>query len=243
MRSSPLIAVNGLWADGEKPGLRLHQQYLDPLLRAGATPVGVAPKVGSDYLERLLDSVDGVLLTGGDDFETEALGLGPIHPEANPTPTHKQRLDFDLLRLALERELPVLGICYGMQLMGLLGGSRLLQHLPSDRPGCQEHEGGVEHSVRIEPGSKLAQSLKLETDETLVVSRHHQALADVQSPWIISAQDSEGLIEAIEHPSHRFAIGVQWHPELCTPPGPQAELFHAFVGAAQQRTFQPSSAT
>ena len=97
--------------------------------------------------------------------------------------------------------------------------------------------------MRIEPGSKLAQSLKLETDEILVVSRHHQALADVQSPWVISAQDSEGLIEAIEHPSHRFAIGVQWHPELSTPPGPQAELFHAFVGAAQQRALQPSSAT
>jgi len=193
-------------------------------------PVVIPPIGGPADIERLLDCVDGVLLTGGDDFDTERLGLGPTHAAADPVPTEKQDFDFVLIQKALERDLPILGICYGMQLMGLHGGGELFQHLPEDRPGCQEHKGNVIHDVRIEAGSKLARLLGVETIAT--VSRHHQALARVASPWMASAVDSEGLIEAIECKGRSFAIGVQWHPELAGEGSGHDRLFRGLVGAA-----------
>jgi len=223
----PIIAVNGQLVDG---ALKLDNRYADSVLKAGGVPLVVPPIGGPADIERLLERVDGLLLTGGDDFDTERLGLGPTHPAADPVPTEKQDFDFVLVQKALERDLPILGICYGMQLMGLQGGGELYQHLPEDRPGCQEHKGNVIHDVRIEPGSKLARLLGVETIPT--VSRHHQALARVASPWTASAFDGEGLIEAIECPGRSFALGVQWHPELAGEGSGHDRLFRGLVGAA-----------
>ena len=200
---NPIIAVNGQLVAG---ALKLDNRYADSVMKAGGVPVVIPPIGGPADIERLLDCVDGVLLTGGDDF------------------------DFVLIQKALERDLPILGICYGMQLMGLHGGGELFQHLPEDRPGCQEHKGNVIHDVRIEAGSKLARLLGVETIAT--VSRHHQALARVASPWMASAVDSEGLIEAIECKGRSFAIGVQWHPELAGEGSGHDRLFRGLVGAA-----------
>ena len=233
-RSTPLVGLTGLWieppAPGRTPRVALAHGYADALLRAGALPV-VLPSVGDGAaLDGWLDALDGLVFSGGDDFDTERLGLGATHPSADPVPHAKQDWDLALARRALERELPVLGVCYGMQLMGLACGARLLQHLPDDRPGGREHAGGVVHSVRVEAGSKLAGALGVETVD--VVSRHHQALADVAAPFAVCARDDEGLIEGIEHTSHPFAVGVQWHPELSPPGGPMDALLAAFVDAA-----------
>jgi gamma-glutamyl-gamma-aminobutyrate hydrolase PuuD len=226
----PRIAVNGLLQAGDPPRLSLPTTYLDAVLRAGGTPFVLPPMGGPLDVERLLDGADGLLLTGGDDFELERLGLGATHPAAVRTPTSKQDFDFELARCALEQGLPVLGICYGMQLLGLAGGGRLLQHLPEDRPGAREHAGGALHPVAVEPASKLAGVL--EVGELEVLSRHHQALSTVASPWRVSGRDDEELIEAIEHTAHPFAIGVQWHPELAPEGSPHDRLFRGLVAAA-----------
>lgn len=226
----PLIAINGLLLTEKKERLALDMRYSDAVWNAGGFPVPVPPLADAAYREVLLARVHGLVLTGGDDFDTEVLGQGPTHPRADVTPRRKQDFDLALTRAALDRGLPTLGICYGMQCMGLVGGARLLQHLPEDRPGIQEHSGGVEHQVRLEPQTKLASEMGV--NRVPVISRHHQALDQISAPWTVSARDDEGLVEAIEWPEHPFAIGVQWHPEASPSDGPHGRLFRALVAAA-----------
>jgi putative glutamine amidotransferase len=230
MIAPPLIGINGLALTKPKPGLRLDDHYPQAVLNAGGIPVAICPMGSADELDQLISRLDGVLLTGGDDFDMEHLGLGVTHPEASPTRTGKQDFDFRLLEATERANLPTLGICYGMQLMGVAHGATLLQHLPEDRPGCQEHSGGIEHEVLPQAESKLALCTGLE--QVNVISKHHQALRDAPKGWTISARDGQGLIEAIENPSVDFMLGVQWHPELSDPDGPNGRILKSFVQAA-----------
>jgi putative glutamine amidotransferase len=230
----PVIAINGEMTPGESPGVALKNRYADAVLKAGGIPVVVAPVGGPADVRRLLQRVDGLLLSGGDDFDTERLGLGPTHAAAKPVPGPKQDFDVELVREALDLQLPVLGICYGMQLMALVEGGELHQHLPEDRPGGAPHSGGVVHPVAIEPRSRLGALLEVSSLE--VVSRHHQAVRSVGARWQVAGRDPEGLIEAIERADHPFAFGVQWHPELSAEGGPNDRLFRALVFAAGVRS-------
>ena len=230
LQPRPLIAINGLLLTGETPALKLANRYANAILKNGGIPVVIPPMGGPTDVDRLLERVDGVLLSGGDDFDTARLGLGPVHPKAELTPSEKQEFDFVLAHAVIAKRIPVLGICYGMQLLGLAEGARIHQHLPDDRPGCQEHKGRVTHTVDVVEGPQLARLLRERTVE--VVSQHHQALASVAEPWRVVGRDSEGLIEAIERGGHPFAIGVQWHPELAREGSAQDRLFQGLVGAA-----------
>lgn len=232
----PLIALNGCLEAERDPRLTLRTRYADAVLRAGGVPVAIPPVGGPRDLRALLERVDGLVLCGGDDFHTEPLGLGPTHPAANPVPPEKQTFDLELVRAAVELGVPTLGICYGMQALGLAEGAELLQHLPEDRPGAREHAGTVRHPVRVRAGTKLAGALEVEQLD--VVSQHHQALTRVQAPWTVSATDDEGLVEAIERADHPFCVAVQWHPELASEGAADARLFRALVAAASLSTAQ-----
>lgn len=242
MRRPPLIAINGLALRKPKPGLRLDDHYPQAILQAGGVPLAVCPLGEEHDLDEILSRVDGLLLTGGDDFDMEHLGLGETHPAASPTAKDKQDFDFRLLAAAERANLPVLGVCYGMQLMGVAHGAPLLQHLPEDRPGCQEHGGGAEHWVLPEPESKLGCVAGLwaeHADPTpskrmAVISKHHQALGEAPQGWLVGARDEQGLIEAIENPRARFMVGVQWHPELSDPKGPNGQILRSFIQAAAE---------
>lgn len=212
MPTPPLIAIDGELLVEPVPAVRLPNRYADAIQLSGGLPLAL-PALGDEgFVEDVLDRVDGLLLSGGDDFDTAALGLGPTHTAAKPVPAAKQTFDLHLVKRAIEREIPVLGVCYGMQLLALAEGGDLHQHLPEDRPGSREHAGGVRHEVQLAQGSKLAGLLGV--SQLTVVSRHHQALSKTGPDWIVSAVDDEGLIEAIEREAHPFALGVQWHPEL-----------------------------
>ena len=239
----PLIGIVGQFVPDERPYLKLANTYADAVWRAGGVPVALTPSGDAVGLEQLCERLDGLLFSGGDDFDTARLGLGPTHDCADPVPGVKQDLDVELARLALDRRLPVLGICYGMQLLALVEGGSLHQHLPDDRPGCQEHAGGRVHPVLVTAGTKLAAATGLERLE--VVSRHHQAVAQVGPLWTACAMDEEGLIEAIERVEHPFAVGVQWHPELAQVGDANDGIFRAFVEAAAESraTRQPIGAT
>lgn len=245
--SRPVIAVNGLF-HADDPMLRLRQRYPDFVRRAGGIPVALPAVFAegddgaarlADEADALLERFDGLLLTGGDDFHAGPLGLGMTHPSAETTHLPKQRFDLALAEAALRRDMPVLGICFGMQCLGLVGGATLHQDLPRELPEggprATEHTASAIHAVRPKEGTKLANACGLAPFQ--VVSRHHQALRTVPPPWIVSGMDEENLIEAIEHPSHRFAVGVQWHPELSPallPDDTSADaLMGAFIAAAR----------
>jgi putative glutamine amidotransferase len=231
----PLIAIAGeLVVTDVKPPrseVRLSQRYVAAVERAGGLPLVVG--YGSqEHLAELVERVDGLVFSGGDDFDLARMGLGPTHAAAKPVPGHKQDFDLALARLALASGLPVLGICYGMQLLALSEGGSLHQHLPDDRPGAQPHAGGIEHAVRLLAGTKLRACAGVPT--LAVISRHHQAVAGVVPPWRVAGVDEEDLIEGIERLDHPFALGVQWHPELSGAPE-HARLFAALVAAARGR--------
>lgn len=227
----PLITINGELEPGKTaPRLSLNVLYADAVLRAGGVPVAIPPVGGPRDVARLLASVDGLVLGGGADFDLERLGRGKNHPSVDTVMPAKQDFDVELVRAALERDLPILGICYGMQIFAVVDGGSLHQHIPDDRPGAREHRGNVLHSVELVASTKLANLI--ESSELEVVSSHHQAVASVGPRWIVSARDDQGLIEAIERPDSAFCLGVQWHPERSPQGSPHDRLFRGLVGAA-----------
>jgi len=234
----PWIAIVGELVEGERVEARLSQRYVDAVERAGGLPF-VVPYHSEELQGELLERADGLVFSGGDDFDTARLELGPTHPAAKPVPARKQDFDITLARRSMAAELPTLGICYGMQCLALAEGGTLHQHLPEDRPGAQPHAGGVRHEVRVLAHTRLRALTGLPTLE--VVSRHHQAVASVGPQWLVAGVDTEDLIEAIERREHPFALGVQWHPELSTDLA-QARLFAGLVDAARQHALTRLSA-
>jgi putative glutamine amidotransferase len=233
----PVVVIAGV-SDAERGRSVLSDGYGEAVLRAGGLPLIRPAGVGSPALiDDLLEYADALLIPGGRDLDTERLGLGPVHPQARLVPPGQQDADAALVSAALGRGIPVLGICYGMQLLGLVGGGCLHQHLPDDAPGSVVHRAAdgeeVRHDVTILPGTRTAAALGLSGGGSLHIhSSHHQALASAGPGWQVTARDADGLIEGIEHAGPGLAIGVQWHPERADPGGAQDGLFAILVAAA-----------
>lgn len=182
--------------------------YVDAVSRAGGLSVLLpcVPDLAGAYAARC----DGLVLTGGVDPRTEAFGE-PTDPRARPMDPRRQT--FELALLAAAETMPascVLGICLGMQLMGLRAGARLDQYLPDACPGAAIHEGLSRHAVRLHVRDSVI-SADPSTAPT-VLSNHRQALADPGRLRLV-ATAADGVIEAIDDPARRFYAGVQWHPE------------------------------
>ncbi len=199
MKKRPLI---GLSADFVDNYARLRRTYLDMVEAAGGIPVILPPKAA--LREEMLDRVDGVILTGGDDIDVSKFGI-PLHPKAECMPAERQDAEFALLQaLDARPDKPVLGICLGMQLMGVHRGNPLIQHLGDLLPDADRHRNDAIHPVEAERGSLLKSGA--------VRSWHHQAIAEAKGFDIIARSD-DGVIEGIVDPKRRFYLGVQWHPE------------------------------
>jgi putative glutamine amidotransferase len=203
------------------PEMALGMTYLQAIERAGAVPV-VLPPVVSD-LESLIARLDGVCLSGGPDLDPEAYGARDRHAELGPTEPSLDAFELALARAALERGMPLLGICRGAQALNVACGGTLHQHLPGHR---QSEPGSLTtHDVEVLAGTRLAGLIGPGT--YAVNSFHHQAVDRLGAGLRVSAHAADGTVEAIEGPG--FAIGVQWHAETLA----DGRLFEALVEAAE----------
>lgn len=211
----------------------LSRDYTDVLTRAGAIPVLLPPVDRPGAAAHAIGRLDGLVLSGGGDIHPAYLGGEGLHPEARPIHRDRDDWEVDLVRAALDRGLPVLGICRGIQIMAVAFGGRMHQHLP-DVIGHDAHRPGpgayADTSVRTRPGSRVAELLGA---EATVACHHHQAVRDLSgSGFVATAWSDDGVIEAMEHPDHDFVVGVQWHPEKRG----EVALFAALADAAVSNT-------
>jgi putative glutamine amidotransferase len=201
--------------------------YASAIEAVGAEPLPREARLGLD-----IGSCGGLLLTGGSDVDPSLYGEAPW-PETELADADRDAAERALIDEALARDLPLLAICRGMQILNVHLGGSLIQHLPTAARHVRRtpDKSLPAHRVAIEPGTLLASIARSEAWD--VNSRHHQAVARIAKGLIVSARDSEdGTIEAVESPLRRFVIAVQWHPEnqALQDPG-QRQLFEAFAAA------------
>jgi putative glutamine amidotransferase len=213
------------------PWYALRQNYMSSLADAGALPVALPHE--ADAVSDYLNNINGLIVTGGAfDVDPTLFGAADRH---DTVVTKDRRTSFELAitRAALDRDMPVLGICGGQQLLNVALGGTLIQHIPDTVAGALAHEqpnprDEAGHEVAIVAGTQLHDIVGTAT--LAVNSAHHQAVAEPGPGLVVDATAPDGVIEGIESPDHRFCIGVQWHPEFSISDGDR-KLFTAFVAA------------
>ena len=240
---SPLILVTTTQTgDGDRmPAASLATPYIVGIERPGATALLVTPAHRSASRERLLDMADALMLSGGEDIAPQRYGAEPgLH--LGIVNHERDEMELEVLRGALERGMPILGICRGMQLLNVALGGTLIQDLPSEKGGEIRHkqEGSLlsrTHLASVEPGSRLHGIFG--NPDFCINSFHHQALDRVAAPLRVVARAEDGIVEAVESAEHPWLCGVQWHPErgeaelMEDPRDPDRRLLWAFVDAAR----------
>ena len=212
------------WGAWQLDAALVPADYVRGVVRAGGAPLLVPP--GAD-LEVTLSVVDGLVFTGGSDVDPELYGAN-AHPETAGVIRERDDFELELMGAALERDVPMLAICRGSQMLNVARGGDLEQHVP-DRVGTELHREvpGVfsEHDVEVDPATRLGSIVGPSVD---VKSHHHQGFGRIGDGLRVSARAADGTVEAIEDPAGRFTLGVLWHPEA----GDDAALFEALVAEA-----------
>ena len=221
---------------GITPSNRL-SDYLESVKRAGGEP-----RVLSLDVPPTLDGLDGVLFTGGGDVDP-AHYHDARHPKTDEPDPARDAFELALAKLALAKGTPLLAICRGLQVVNVAAGGTLVQDIPAQLNQALGHQvdlpaSAIAHEVWVTPGTVLARVMQEELggSEVLQVnSRHHQAIGKTAEGFTISATAPDGIVEAIERPSARFCIAVQWHPENFWRTGEFRSLFEEFVKAAESQ--------
>lgn len=210
----PVVGVMPLW-DDEKDSIWMLPGYLEGIMDSGGLPVIFPLAEDEEDLEQLVRSCDGFLFTGGHDVSPEMYQESPLEGLVDTCP-RRDRMEAVILRKALERDLPVLGICRGLQLINVCLGGGLVQDLPTQHvPGTEHHQtppyDRPVHDVTIPEATPLRDCLGC--DRLSVNSYHHQAVRKLAPALQAMAFSPDGLVEAVYMPGKRFLWAVQWHPE------------------------------
>jgi len=215
---------------------RLLPDYVESVRRAGGEPCVL--QINADAS---LKELDGVLLTGGGDIAPAYYHAAP-HPKTNPPDAARDAFELELARLALESDVPLFGVCRGLQVMNVAAGGTLIQDIPSEVNHPLGHQVdnplyAIAHEVWVARDSTLGRAMQEELGDGEVLqvnSRHHQAAGQMASSYRVTATAPDGVIEALERPESRFCIAVQWHPENFWRTGEFRALFEEFVTACEK---------
>ncbi|MCC6793050.1 MAG: gamma-glutamyl-gamma-aminobutyrate hydrolase family protein [Thermomicrobiales bacterium] len=234
---SPFVATTGA---GELERYAIAACYVKAVLAAGGIPIVLPPQDGN--VESILELVDGLLFSGGADIDPAIYGDSDVHPTTYDIHPLRDRFELDLIKRAVEDDIPTFCICRGIQVLNVACGGTLYQHVPDQHTDAIPHRQGEtghrnhesSHTVVAEPGSLL--SAAYGATEIPVNSYHHQAVKDVAPGLHASAASPDGLVESVEIPGKRFVLGVQWHPEMMFESDPlHLAPFRQLVEAAAAR--------
>jgi len=228
----PIIGITSYaqparWGAWELPAALVPYHYVESVERAGGRALVVPPS--TDGVDETLDVLDGVVFSGGIDVDPAVYGA-ERGDKTDPAQAHRDAGELALLERALERDVPTLAICRGFQLLNVLRGGDLDQHLP-DTVGHDGHRQVLgtfsEHGVDVKPGTRLAGIIGVHHE---VQSSHHQGVGRVGEGLVETAWADDGSLEGLEDPARRFAVGVLWHPEM----EDDKRLFEALVDEARR---------
>jgi len=228
-------AQTGVW---DVPAAFLPRVYFDAVTRAGGIAVLLPPQPVNDRIaERVLDGLDGIILTGGKDIDPARYGQEP-HPTTDVPRLDRDDWEDTLLRAAIDRELPFLGICRGLQVLNVALGGTLLQHLP-DVVGSTKYNLGQGDFNSVPVGVAASTRLSTLVGESVDAKvYHHQAIDRVADGLRVSAHSGDGIIQAVELETVPFGVAVQWHPEES---GDDLRLFVGLVDAAREYAARPGA--
>jgi len=223
----PRILIVGRWSDqiGTDPsqGVYVGRKLIDSVTRSGAEPIMAWPQT-ADRAADLVGLADAVILPGGGDLDLRPYGVPQVHPLENHQPPEQDAADVNIAKAALNAGLPILAICRGMQVLNVIMGGTIFQHLVET---TVEHKG-VRHPIDIVSGSGLETIMK--GSRTIGYSWHHQACKDLAPGLMLNASTEDGTVEGFESPDGHI-LGLQWHPEVDAADDPiQARPFEWLVG-------------
>jgi len=236
MKPRVAITLNYKTAEPNDEIIVLDSRYIDYLLQGDAVPVPIIPSMDTNVIDSLLDTVSGLLLTGGLDLNPSLWGENP-HPQTVSLHPRRHDSEFFLYRQARRRRMPIMGICLGIQVINVAQGGALHQHIPDIEKKIlhRAEHGKAVHTICPVPGTKLFEWL--EGQNVVVNSYHHQGINRLGQNLLAAAYAEPQLVEAVEDPDYPFLLGVQWHPER-DPHDPCNEIImNEFVNACRLYTF------
>lgn len=241
MSAKPVIGINGDYRPARKDTIPLswfNTGYYDSITAAKGVPMLIPPLSDDADLKQMLGMVDGLVMAGcAQDLDPVRLGMDK-HPATRPMPVRREDFDRRLCKMAVEMQIPILAIGSGMQLLNVICGGTLFQHIAEDCPRALHHfdpvENTLRHVIEIVPGSRV--DAIYGPGEIRINSSHHQAVDQVAKVFRVTATGPDGVIEAYESiDDNWFCLGVQWHPESETASALDMQVFEHFMEAAASR--------